>query len=35
VAKFPADAPTQKVMRALEALGFQVVREENTFQCFA
>jgi len=29
VAKFPADAPRQKVMRALEALGFQVVRERE------
>lgn len=29
MAKFPADAPRQKVMRALEALGFQVVRERE------
>jgi predicted RNA binding protein YcfA (HicA-like mRNA interferase family) len=29
VAKFPVDAPKQKVIRALEALGFQVVRERE------
>lgn len=29
MAKFPADAPKQKVMRALEALGFQLVRERE------
>lgn len=29
MAKFPADAPKQKVMRALEALGFQMVRERE------
>ena len=29
MAKFPADAPRQEVMRALEALGFQVVRERE------
>lgn len=29
MAKFPADAPKQKVMRALEALGFHLVRERE------
>lgn len=27
--KFPVDAPKMKVMKALEALGFQLVREGN------
>jgi len=29
VAKFPVDAPKQKVLRALESLGFRVVREKE------
>jgi predicted RNA binding protein YcfA (HicA-like mRNA interferase family) len=29
MAQFPADAPTRKVMKALERLGFTVVRGEN------
>jgi predicted RNA binding protein YcfA (HicA-like mRNA interferase family) len=29
VAKFPVDAPKQKVVRALEALGFRVIRERE------
>ncbi len=29
MARFPVDVPLRKVMRALEALGFQVVREGN------
>jgi len=29
VAKFPVDAPKQKVIRALQALGFQLVRERE------
>jgi predicted RNA binding protein YcfA (HicA-like mRNA interferase family) len=29
VAKFPVDAPKQKVIRALGILGFQVVRERE------
>ncbi len=29
MAKFPADAPIEKVIRALELLGFQMVREGN------
>ncbi len=27
--KFPVDAPKEKVVRALEILGFQIVREGN------
>lgn len=27
--KFPVDAPKQKVVRALEKLGFQIVREKE------
>jgi predicted RNA binding protein YcfA (HicA-like mRNA interferase family) len=27
--KFPRDAPLSKVLRALEALGFEIVREGN------
>jgi predicted RNA binding protein YcfA (HicA-like mRNA interferase family) len=29
VAKFPVDAPQQRVIRALKALGFQTVREKE------
>jgi len=29
MAKFPVDAPNRKVIRALEALGFRLVREGN------
>jgi predicted RNA binding protein YcfA (HicA-like mRNA interferase family) len=29
MARFPVDAPKQKVIRALEALGFRVVRERE------
>jgi hypothetical protein len=29
MAKFPADAPRQKVVRALEILGFRVIRERE------
>jgi predicted RNA binding protein YcfA (HicA-like mRNA interferase family) len=29
MAQFPADAPVRKVMKALERLGFTVVREGN------
>ena len=27
--KFPVDAPIRKVVRALEELGFEIIREEN------
>jgi predicted RNA binding protein YcfA (HicA-like mRNA interferase family) len=27
--KFPVDAPRRKVVKALQALGFELVREEN------
>jgi len=27
--KFPVDAPKQKVIRALEGLGFQILREKE------
>jgi len=29
VTRFPRDAPKRKVMKALEALGFRVIREGN------
>jgi predicted RNA binding protein YcfA (HicA-like mRNA interferase family) len=29
VTKFPRDAPRRKVIKALEALGFEVIREGN------
>ena len=29
MARFPVDAPKQKVIRALEALGFRVIRERE------
>jgi len=29
MAKFPVDAPKQKVTRALESLGFRIVREKE------
>jgi hypothetical protein len=29
VAKFPVDAPSDRVLRALQALGFEVVRSAN------
>jgi predicted RNA binding protein YcfA (HicA-like mRNA interferase family) len=29
VAKFPVDAPKQKVIRALNVLGFQIMREKE------
>ena len=29
MSRFPVDAPKQKVLRALERLGFQIVRERN------
>jgi predicted RNA binding protein YcfA (HicA-like mRNA interferase family) len=29
VTKFPRDAPKRKVIKALEALGFEVIREGN------
>lgn len=29
MAKFPVDAPNQKVIRALEKLGFRIVRERE------
>ncbi|MCB9126702.1 MAG: type II toxin-antitoxin system HicA family toxin [Ardenticatenales bacterium] len=29
MSKFPVDAPKRKVVRALEALGFEIIREAN------
>jgi predicted RNA binding protein YcfA (HicA-like mRNA interferase family) len=29
MAKFPADAPIERVMKALKALGFELVRQGN------
>jgi len=29
MAKFPADAPKRKVVKALEILGFQIIREKE------
>ena len=29
MSRFPVDAPKRKVLRALEKLGFQIVRERN------
>jgi predicted RNA binding protein YcfA (HicA-like mRNA interferase family) len=29
MARFPSDAPIRKVIRALEQLGFRLIREEN------
>ena len=31
--KFPVDAPQAKVIKALQKLGFRLVREGNPFPC--